>query len=147
MVMKESWRLTFSPCFSASCNQASVMGWAERNTRSPTINSRLCWLSPLSIRSLILPSASTQATASVSASQTISNEANAIHARTIARSCFLPQLTVTQTQTPLAARGQLLVMSDQNQRGGRIAVQREQEIDDALTGGAIQIAGWFIGEK
>ena len=90
-------KVSCSPTFRPRCRASSIHAFGTVrelcSDRSPAINSRLCWLSPFSIRSLILPSASTQATARLSASQTISSEGER-HSRQNQRAIMPPPATV-----------------------------------------------------
>src|SRR5690554_2422466 len=55
--------------------------------------------------------------------------------------------TAVQRDTALAALCQALFMRYQNQRGIGGAVELEQEIDDVVAGGAVEVAGRLVGEQ
>src|SRR3989338_8115991 len=56
-------------------------------------------------------------------------------------------LTRYQADGAMALVRQALVVSDEHERGGVFLVEREQQIDDTGTGGAVEIAGGLIGKE
>lgn len=50
-------------------------------------------------------------------------------------------------QLDRAACGELVIVSDQYQRGAVLAVEIEQEINDSLAGAGIQVSSGFVGKK
>ena len=55
-------------------------------------------------------------------------------------------MSVTEAQAALAAPGNRLVVSHQNQGGAIFRIEREHQIDQLLSRDRVQIAGRFIGE-
>jgi hypothetical protein len=56
-------------------------------------------------------------------------------------------LAVNHVDGAVAARGKGLVMGDQNQSCTVLLLEIEEQIHDLLSGCAIEIPGWFIGEQ
>ena len=52
-----------------------------------------------------------------------------------------------QPHDAVAARGERRVVGDQHQRGAALRVAGEQQIDDLLAGGLVEIAGRLVGDQ
>jgi len=52
-----------------------------------------------------------------------------------------------EVQAARALAGQRLVVRDQHQGRGQLAVERQQQLDDARAGGLVEIAGRLVGEQ
>jgi hypothetical protein len=46
-----------------------------------------------------------------------------------------------------AARGEVLVVGDQHERGAGLCAQAEQQVHHRIAGGLVQIAGRLVGEQ
>ena len=55
--------------------------------------------------------------------------------------------TVAQRDDAVGVGGQRAVVGDQHERAAEVAVEIDQQLDDLLAGGRVEIAGGLVGEE